>query len=339
MTPDIQALGAKAGGLAVRNRTPPNRCPRCRASFEGRSWHSWLGHKGLHSYADKYHSGDISRAARRLAMNSVAKYDPAAWNGAFKYKPAQLFKTRINTMKTDFSAIRFNAEEHRYFYGDQELTSVTKMVKTIQKPFDKQGVAAKTAAKEGKSVQQVLAEWEAKGEKGRALGTLVHDHIQRTLLNLPDNQTSFDAFLSLNTLAPEITAFNRLWSELETKVGYGPSHIEFIVGDSDLGLAGTVDSMFCSNDTGQWHIWDWKTGKFELSNRWQKLLPPFDYLDDCQFNVYSLQVSLYRLIIESNTGFDLGDSYLVHLGPEGHQIHRAIDLRAKILDWVLTVPF
>lgn len=338
MTPAVQALGAIAGGLAVRNRTPPNRCPRCRASFKGRSWHSWLGHKGLHTYADRYHSGDLSKAAKRLAMNSVAKYDPAPWNGAFKYKPAQLFQTRRNTVKTDFSAIRFNAEEHRYFYGDQELTSVTKMIKTIQKPFDKQGVAAKTAAKEDKSVQQVLAEWEAKGEKGRALGTLVHSHIQKTLLDIPDKQTSFDTFLALNTLAPEITAFNRLWAELQPKVKYGVKDVEFVVGDAELGMAGTVDSMFYSRETEQYHLWDWKTGKFELSNRWQKLLPPFDYLDDCQLNVYSLQVSLYRLIIERNTNLDLGDSYLVHLSSDGYQVHQVVDLRAKLVSW-LDLPF
>lgn len=338
MTPTIQALGAKAGGLAVRNRTPPNRCPRCRASFKGRSWHSWLGHKGLHTYADKYHSGDMSQAAKRLAMNSVAKYDPAPWNGAFKYKPAQLFQTRRNTVQTNFTDIRFDADQHRYFIGDKELISVTKTIKQLQKPFDKEGMAARTAAKEGKSIQQVLAEWEAKGEKGRALGTLVHSHIQKTLLAIPDEQTSFDTFLSLNTLAPEITAFNRLWADLESKVAYSPLDIEFIVGDADLGVAGTVDSMLFGNDTGQRHIWDWKTGKFELSNRWQKLLPPFDYLDDCQLNVYSLQVSLYRLIIESNTNLDLGDSYLVHLSPDGYQVHRALDLRAKLISW-LGLPF
>lgn len=241
-------------------------------------------------------------------------------------------------MQTNFTDIRFDAEAHRYFIGDQELASVTKTIKRLQKPFDKEGIAARTAAREGKSIQQVLAEWEAKAEKGRALGTLVHSHIQRILLGIPDEQSSFDTFLSLNTLAPEINAFNHLWSELSPKVIYDLTDIEFVVGDADLGLAGTVDSMFYSKETGQHHLWDWKTGKFETSNRWQKLFPPFDYLEDCQLNVYSLQVSLYRLIIESNTDLDLGDSYLVHLSPDGYQVHRAVDLRAKLISW-LGLPF
>lgn len=241
-------------------------------------------------------------------------------------------------MKTDFSSIRFDAKEHRYFYGDQELTSVTKTIKRLQTPFDKHGVAARTAAKEGKSVQQVLAEWEAKGEKGRNLGTAVHDYIKRTLLDIQSPQATLDPFLALNTLAPEIVAFDRFWAELQPKVVYDASDIEFIVGDYDLRVAGTVDSMLYNPETEKYHIWDWKTGKFELSNRWQNLLPPFDHLEDCQLNVYSLQVSLYRLIIESNTDLELGDSYLVHLSPYGYKVHRALDLRAKLLDW-MDVPF
>lgn len=338
MTPTIQALGAKAGGLAVRNRTPPTHCPRCRASFKGRSWHSWLGHQGLHTYADRYHGGNLSSAARRLALNSVAKYDPAPWNGAFKYKQAQLFQPKENTVKTNFTDIRFDADEHRYFIGDQELTSVTTAIKQVQKPFDSNGIAAKVAAKEGRPISTILAEWEAKGEKGRALGTLVHQHIEKTLRGEIDPQATLDPFLSLNTLAPEIQAFDVLWSTLAPTVSYRKNHIEWVIGDADLQVAGTVDMLLFSHETQKYHLWDWKTGKFQLSNQWQALLKPFDYLDDCQLNVYSLQTSLYRLIIERNTALDLGDSYLIHLSADGYQVYRALDLRERLLDW-MGVPF
>lgn len=339
MTPTIQALGAKAGGLAVRNRTPPAMCPRCQKSFKGRSYHSYLAHKGLHGYADKYHGGDISRAAKRLALNSVAKYDPAPWNGAFKYKPATLFKPKENPVKTNFSDIRFDADAHRYYYGDdRELTAVTKELKRFQKPFDANGVAAKVAAKEGRPISAILAEWEAKGEKGRALGQAVHAHILQTLCGAPIEQASLDPFLSLNTVAPEINAFNVFWHNLSQKVSYLKEHVEWVIGDVELGLAGTVDAMLFSHETQKYHLWDWKTGKFGLFNQFQTLLKPFDYLDDCPLNVYSLQVSLYRLIIERNTGLELGDSYLVHLSSDGYQVYRAVDLRERLLD-ALEVPF
>lgn len=242
-------------------------------------------------------------------------------------------------MKTIFTNIRFDADEHRYYYGDyQELTSVTKALKRFKKPFDADGIAAKVAAKEGRPISAILAEWEAKGEKSRALGVQVHQHILKALCGQPNQQISFDPFLSLNTLAPEIRAFDVLWHTLSTKVSYLKDHIEWVIGDAELGLAGTVDAMFFNLETKKYHIWDWKTGKFGLFNQFQTLLKPFDYLDDCPLNVYSLQVSLYRLIIERNTGLELGDSYLVHLSSDGYQVYRAVDLRERLLD-ALEVPF
>jgi len=44
----------RAGGLAVRKRYPPIRCPKCGKEIVfGSPWHSYLGHLGLHGLADK----------------------------------------------------------------------------------------------------------------------------------------------------------------------------------------------------------------------------------------------------------------------------------------------
>lgn len=243
-------------------------------------------------------------------------------------------------MSTDFSKIQFNADKHSYFYDGKELTGVTKYLKRFQKPFDQWANAQRVAQRESRTVSSVLAEWEAKGEKSRVLGTAVHQHIQDILKGNHNGQTSFDNFLDLNTKAPEINAFDALWGQLQPKVSYCREHVEFVVGDAELGIAGTVDTMLFSPETGLYHIWDWKTGKFDLTNQWGTLLPPFDYLDDAKFNLYSLQTSLYRLIIERNTGLKLGDSYLVHLSDPstGYKIHRAVDLRERLLD-CLEIPF
>lgn len=327
MTP--QALG----GLAVKNRTPPKYCLRCRADFRHKSYHQWLGHMGLHGYADKYHGGDISKAARRLARNGLASQDPCPWNGAFKRKPAQIFKPKGVVMKTDFSQIVFDVDKHRYFFGQKELTSVTAAIKQFQKPFDREGIAERKARKEGVPVAQLLAEWDAKGERARIIGTTVHEYIKKVLKGESDGQMTLDPFLSLNTQLPEITAFDRLWVNIAPTVSYCKEHIEMIVGDQELSLAGTVDTMLFSPKTGKYHIWDWKTGNFDLNNRFENLLYPFSNLDASKFHIYSLQTSLYRLIIERNTDLDLGDSYLVHLSAQGAQIHRAVDFRVNLLDY------
>jgi len=80
----------RLGGIAVKLRRPPKSCPSCGRDLTGKSWHSYLGHLGLHGLADKYFGGDIIKAQRRLRENGLAKSDPFPQNGAWpKYKPIQ----------------------------------------------------------------------------------------------------------------------------------------------------------------------------------------------------------------------------------------------------------
>jgi len=72
------------GGKAVIGKSAPEVCPRCEASMSGRSWHSFLGHLGLHGLADKYFEGDISRAQKQLRENGLARQDPFPGNGAWR---------------------------------------------------------------------------------------------------------------------------------------------------------------------------------------------------------------------------------------------------------------
>ncbi len=83
-----RAIGAPLGGRAVGSKTPPPVCRRCGRSMEGRTWHSYLGHLGLHGLADKHFGGDLHAAQRRLRNNGLARQDPAPGNGAWpSYRP------------------------------------------------------------------------------------------------------------------------------------------------------------------------------------------------------------------------------------------------------------
>jgi hypothetical protein len=79
------------GGKAVAKKFPPAYCPICHKPipFEA-SWHSYLGHLGLHGLANRYFNGDIEAAQKRLRENGLAKTDPAPWNRAWpEYRPVK----------------------------------------------------------------------------------------------------------------------------------------------------------------------------------------------------------------------------------------------------------
>lgn len=76
------------GGKAVISNDVPSTCPRCSKPMQGRTYHSYLGHLGLHGLADRYFQGDMDAAQRRLRENGLARQDPFPGNGAWKpYQP------------------------------------------------------------------------------------------------------------------------------------------------------------------------------------------------------------------------------------------------------------
>lgn len=231
----------------------------------------------------------------------------------------------------NFTQIVFNASTHSYTYHGQPLTSVSRTIGQLKPPFDREGIAARTAAKTGQTVTEILAEWDHRSQVAMARGTRVHEWIAQSLRGELPIQA--DMFLALNQRLPEMDAFEKFWAnpQVTTEV----TQVEWVIGDEELGIAGTVDCVLLGADI--LHIFDWKTGKFVIQNRFQKLLPPFNDLDDCELVNYSLQLSLYRLIIERNTSQVLGDSYIVHLMTDGtFWVHPALDLRGRLIEWLTT---
>jgi ATP-dependent exoDNAse (exonuclease V) beta subunit len=225
----------------------------------------------------------------------------------------------------DFSHIQFDRELHRYSAGGQPLTGVTSFLKAYQPEFDKAGVSARVAEREGRSVASVLQEWEAKAAASIALGTQVHEYIERCLTYGRGEPEGGDPFLGLNHKLPEQEAFDRAWVELEKAVAV--CAVEWVIGDEELGVAGMVDCLVYSAQTGKYHLLDWKTGKFDVHNKFENLLSPFDNYSAAKLNIYSLQLSLYRLILD-RAGLETGDAYLVHLD-SGWRIHKATDFRPQ----------
>lgn len=236
-------------------------------------------------------------------------------------------------MKTNFDQIVFNKEQHSYTIGDQVLTPVSRVVDQVKPPFDSQVAAQRAAIRDNMTVSEVLAKWDRDSRNRLAHGDRVHTWIAGKLRGEVPVE---DPFLRLNGMLPEMRGFEQFWEYINP---VDLHQVEWVVGDADLGIAGTLDCIFYSQETGHYHLWDWKTGlKFKTSNQFQKfLLPPFDDLDDCELNVYSLQISLYRLLVERNTDLITGDSYILHLPPDGtFTVHKALDLRERLETWLST---
>jgi ATP-dependent exoDNAse (exonuclease V) beta subunit len=229
--------------------------------------------------------------------------------------------------------IRFVASDHSYWIGDIRLDSVTTLVKSITPEFDREKILAHCAKKEGVSEEEIVSQWERKAEQGREKGTMVHSYIEDVL------DGKHDILLSeMNVKIPEMRAFDSAWMAFTSRLKAKVRSKEAVVGDAGLRVAGRLDLLLdvIAEGIEETCLMDWKTGKFQRDNRFAKLLPPFDDLDDCEYEKYSLQLSTYRLLLDvGQPEIRCKNGYLVHLKSDGtFFIHRAKDYRERVHQWL-----
>lgn len=227
-----------------------------------------------------------------------------------------------------FTEVQFDPKTHHYQIRNKSLISATQLIERLEPEVDWAEKAKGVAIREGTTTDLILKKWKEGGLKAAHKGTETHNYIERVLKYNTEKDTKY----------PEMLAFHYFWQKAKEKLT--PQKIEWRIGDYDLGIGGTVDCLFDSAVTGKAHIFDWKTNKkFTSQNPWQNLKPPFDDLEDCHLNKYSLQLSIYKLILRRNTDLVLGDSYILWLNSEYtgefYTKVRALDFTDRVEKWIL----
>ena len=212
----------------------------------------------------------------------------------------------LNELKK-FKDLKFDELAHSYTVDGVPLISVTQLVSTTAF-FDKERIAAKKAEELNIPVRDVLLAWDKKGEYARDMGHEMHSYIenlwQGRKYQFKQNNKFIDLFLELDLLVEQYTSFYNSAKKLMSLIA-----AENFVYDKDYKIAGTFDGLFYNKLNNCVDIWDWKTsGKIEKCNHFGKKLIGLEHLDECNFNEYALQLSLYKYIIEKNT--DIKIKYL-----------------------------
>ena len=89
-----------------------------------------------------------------------------------------------------------------------------------------------------------------------------------------------------------------------------------IIYSKQLRIAGTIDVLALDKKTNQYHLIDWKTSKkIETSAFGGKvgIKPATNTIPDCNFYHYSLQLSLYRYLLEEYYGLSIKSQFIAHL--------------------------
>jgi hypothetical protein len=189
----------------------------------------------------------------------------------------------------------------------------------------------------------IKSKWLCDSFLGTERGSFLHNYLEnldRRELDLPKKPNLMTSYKSQNLSTEEIIDF---YNSLDTISSLAikfkkefndtwiPIAIEYVIGDTQLGIAGKFDRLYYNTKTNEYQIVDFKTDKkIEYANKYQKI--KMFNVDDCEYQKYSIQTSLYKYIIEKNTDIKLGDSKIVWFDYRNntYEIISTIDYTDKI---------
>lgn len=228
-----------------------------------------------------------------------------------------------------FSGISLNESDHSYYYkGHKFRRSVTELISIYTQKFDKEHWSQFVSKRDKISQEEVLKNWEARAASSSEKGREFHLFMEELLNNFIKN-SDFESKYSNRELKQKGEFFFQ--KNIENKK-ITPISLEQPIFDLELDLAGTVD-FFGITHKSEYIILDWKTNReIKLKNTYAKMHAPFDSFDDCSFYHYSLQLNIYRYIIEKHCNITIPYLYFVwfHEDNETYKIFNCIDMKTEL---------
>ena len=217
---------------------------------------------------------------------------------------------KLNEVFGDF---KFFAEDHHYeCKGKKVGISVTRLIEEYANEFDSQGMAEKVATKQGKSVIDVLKEWEYKNKFACEKGSTCHEFAQSLWSGEEWELKSFDMSLSyLSAVDVIVSQALNFYHDFEDKLEHLAD--EFVIGSEEYDIASAIDHLFINKLTGGLVLVDYKTNSdIHKTERYVKNMKvPLSHLKDFTLNHYYIQLSIYKYLVEKYTGLTIEEMFIV----------------------------
>jgi len=211
--------------------------------------------------------------------------------------------------------INFFEEGHRYEDGiGRTYTSCTGILKKFFPAFDADKFSKIVAERENTTPEAIKASWNKNRDEACRYGTRVHENgewIAKGMLkrNEPENEKEKIAFEAIERVLSDFMSKNSVVA------------VEKIIFSPRLRVALTIDLLMTNGK--QLIIADYKTNKqIRMDNNFNQYgLSPIEYLPDCEFSKYSLQLSMAEFLMKFE-GYIPADTevsrILVHIPPMKH---------------------
>lgn len=211
--------------------------------------------------------------------------------------------------------IKFQKEGHKYWIdgNSENIISSTTFIKQFFKEFDSdsaiKNILNSVDHQENPeykyykmSAEDIKNSWESNGKISRDLGTSLHEDIENFYneIEVKNDTIEYKYFLNFVSEHKDMKIYRTEW---------------FIFSEIHR-ITGSIDAVFQNSD-GSLSIYDWKRSKdisFKSFNN-EKGKPPLDNVINSNYYHYSLQLNLYKTILETFYGKKIRDMFLIVLHP------------------------
>lgn len=228
-------------------------------------------------------------------------------------KPIKLYNENYHPRDAQIS---FEEGPHIYTVMGERgtYTSVTTWVHKNFPAFDSNAIIDKMLSSPkmtdpkykyfGMTKEQILEQWNTKRDSSASAGTNMHFDIECYFndLKVENESIEFEYFLRFVKDFPHLK----------------PYRTEWMVYYEEMKLSGSIDMIF-ENPDGTLEIYDWKRCQeiaYETGFDQYAKTPCINHLPDTNFWHYSLQLNIYKKILEDKYGKKVVGLYLVCLHPD-----------------------
>lgn len=268
-------------------------------------------------------------------------------------EPAVVTEARERVL-SEFQDLEFYEEGHRYVLNGHSLPSVSNVAhRFVREPFNEQRQAVRYAERHGQTPQYWIQQWRQNSFRATTLGTKTHaygESLGYLRAGLPERicpsiQAQYmPEYCFLAPIHPKEEAVLKFMNEMPCSMHFVLNEAKVYSGKNTCQernlseqIAGTFDMLYyCDGTDGQpkgFIILDYKTNAnlvSEYNRKYGKMLrEPFNAMTEEDLSLYTIQLSLYALMLE-DIGIPIISRRIVWLKDSEYQVVPVEDVSEKL---------
>lgn len=176
-----------------------------------------------------------------------------------------------------FSHIHFDELTHTYTIDGKKIPGVSSTIARYKPEFNREYWLTRKAEELGVTEEELSQTWDYLRDSACEKGKYTHSFIETSLL-----REAWDK--------PPVEVVQRYLDSCTDE----SLACEVVMGNALL--CGTTDNIALRN--GELIIKDWKTNKRFRRDSPYYFKAPFDYIPNCEFWIYAIQLNLYRVLLD-----------------------------------------